>query len=93
MIPVGATLRVMWVVPDTLYIDHREHNRPMDRNHLADVMYRLDEHPELSTDPVLVELRNGQMWVTNGRHRVLAHQLVGRDRIACIVTGVVDDSR
>lgn len=85
MIPNGTRLGAAWVNPDDLLVDHREHGIGLESGKLSALISWLRAHPEGSTDPVVAERRNGRLWITNGRHRTLAHQLLKRERIAVVV--------
>jgi hypothetical protein len=87
VIPVDAAIAAAWLDPLDLMIDHRSHGMGLDMDFLLKLVERLEATPAEACDPIVVERRDGRLWIRNGRHRALAHLLAGRLRIACVIVG------
>lgn len=86
MISADAPLQIVRISPYDLLMDHTAHGMPLDACHLDHCRRLLDEHPDQDLDPVIARRDDaGRLWVTNGRHRVLAAQLERRVRIPVVV--------
>ncbi|MBK9711540.1 MAG: ParB N-terminal domain-containing protein [Kouleothrix sp.] len=90
MIAQSATIVAAWVPCRELVVDQVEHGIGLDFETVRSFMNLLALHPTETTDPIVVARRaDGRLWITNGRHRWLAHLFLQIDAIAAVIVDEV----
>lgn len=83
MIPLDATLTACRLYVSRIVLT--PHDVPMDADTVRHYRNLLRDNPHLDTDPIVVVPHNGSYTPTNGRHRYLAHVMVGRKVVPVVI--------
>ena len=86
MIPAGSSISAAWLPLDALVVLWDDHQMHLDPGQVAHYINLLDRHAGQDTDPIVVVPHSPTTYrITNGRHRTIAHQLLGRTHIAAVI--------